>query len=49
MSEKFILRSKNTSFEIPVKSVGEVVFERLQKLNDETTCIVSKKFFFLMI
>jgi hypothetical protein len=46
MSEKFILRSKKTSFEIPVESVGEVVFERLQKLNKETTCIVSKKKFF---
>jgi hypothetical protein len=42
MSDKLILRSKKTSFESPVKSVGEVVFERLQKLNEETTCIVSK-------
>jgi hypothetical protein len=45
MSDNLILRSKKPSFEIPLKSVGEVIWEKLQELNPETTCIVSKKIF----
>ncbi len=41
MSDNLILRSKKPSFEIPLKSVGEVIWKRLQELNPETTCIVS--------
>jgi hypothetical protein len=44
MSENFILRSKKPSFEIPLKSVGKILWERLKELNNETTCIVSKIF-----
>jgi hypothetical protein len=45
MSNDLILRSKKASYEIPLKSVGEILWEKLQELNDETTCIVSKKCF----
>ncbi len=43
MSGEIILRSKKPPIEIPLKSVGEVLLEKLQELNDESTCIVSKK------
>jgi hypothetical protein len=42
MKEELILRSKKPSFEIPLKSVGKLIWE---KLNEEKTCIVSKKFY----
>jgi hypothetical protein len=44
MSEEIILRSKKPPIEIPLKSVGEVLWEKLQELNYESTCIVSKHF-----
>jgi hypothetical protein len=43
MKDELILRSKMPSFEIPLKSVGELIWEKLQELNKEMTCIVSKK------
>jgi hypothetical protein len=43
MTDELILRSKKPSFEIPLKSVGELIWEKLQELNKEMTCIVSKK------
>ena len=45
MSNDLILRSKKPPLEIPLKSVGEVIWKRLQELNPETTCVVSKKIF----
>ncbi len=42
MSEEIILRSKKPSIEIPLKSVGEVLWEKLRELNEDSTCIVSK-------
>jgi long-subunit acyl-CoA synthetase (AMP-forming) len=42
MSEEIILRSKKPPIEIPLKSVGEVLWEKLQELNKDSTCIVSK-------
>jgi hypothetical protein len=42
MSDEIILRSKKLPIEIPLKSVGEVLWEKLQELNNESTCIVSK-------
>jgi hypothetical protein len=43
MSNDLILRSKKPPLEIPLKSVGEVFWKRLQELNPEATCIVSKE------
>jgi hypothetical protein len=45
MSENLILKSKKPSLKIPLKSVGEVLWKKLQELNDETTCFVSNKHF----
>jgi hypothetical protein len=43
MSDNLILRSKKPSIEIPLKSVGETMWKKLQELNDESVCIVSKE------
>jgi hypothetical protein len=43
MSDNFILRSKKPSIEIPLKSVGEIMCKKLQELNEESVCIVSKE------
>jgi long-subunit acyl-CoA synthetase (AMP-forming) len=48
MSDELILRFKKHSFEIPLKSVGEVIWKKLQELNPETTCFVSKKNIFII-
>ncbi len=48
MSNSLILRSKKPSFEIPLKSVGEVIWKKLQELNSETTCIVSNEKNFIL-
>ncbi len=48
MSNNLILRSKRPSFEIPLKSVGEVIWKKLQELNSETTCIVSNEKHFIL-
>jgi hypothetical protein len=42
MSEEIILRSKKPQIEIPLKSVGEVLWEKLRELDEDSTCIVSK-------
>jgi hypothetical protein len=42
MSEEIILKSKKPPIEIPLKVVGGVLWEKLQKLNEDSTCIVSK-------
>ncbi len=42
MSDEIILRSKKAPIEIPLKSVGEVLWEKLKELNEDSTCIVSK-------
>ncbi len=42
MSNEIILRSKKAPIEIPLKSAGEVLWEKLKELNDDSTCIVSK-------
>ncbi len=41
MSDEIILRSKKPPIEIPLKSVGQVLWEKLQELNQDSTCIVS--------
>ncbi len=43
MSDELILRSKKPSIEIPLKSFGEIIWEKIQELNEESVCIVSKK------
>jgi hypothetical protein len=43
MSDNLILRSKKPFLEIPLKSVGEIMWKKLKELNEETTCIVSKE------
>jgi hypothetical protein len=42
MSEEIVLRSKKPPIEIPLKSVGEILWEKLRELNKDSTCIVSK-------
>jgi hypothetical protein len=42
MSEEIILRSKKPPIEIPLKSVGEVLWEKLRELDEDSTCIVSQ-------
>jgi hypothetical protein len=42
MSGEIILRSKKPPIEIPLKSVGQVLWEKLQALNEDSACVVSK-------
>ncbi len=42
MSHNFIVRSKKPPLDIPLKSVGQILWQKLRVLNEETTCIVSK-------
>jgi hypothetical protein len=42
MSDNFIVRSKKPPFDIPLKSVGQILWQKLRELNEDTTCIVSK-------
>jgi hypothetical protein len=48
MSDEIILRSKKSPIEIPLKSVGEVLWEKLKELNEDSTCIVSKVNIFII-
>ncbi len=41
MSDKLILKSRYPSYEIPLKSVGEFVWNGLQALNGDSICMVS--------
>jgi hypothetical protein len=42
MSDNYILRSKMPPLDIPLKSVGEILWQKLRELNEEANCIVSK-------
>jgi hypothetical protein len=41
MSNNFILKSRLPSIEIPNKSVGEILWERLQEFDENLICFVS--------
>jgi hypothetical protein len=43
MSGEIILRSKKPPIEIPLKSVGQFLWEKLQEHNQDSTCVVSKE------
>jgi hypothetical protein len=45
MFDELILRFKKPPLEILLKSFREVICEKLQELNPEITCIISKEIF----